>query len=73
MYITHSYKTFVIGALALSLTIIIACKHEPSLAPSSNTGTTTTTISKMPKSTNQLPQCELNKIQAWIKRGALNN
>jgi uncharacterized membrane protein len=30
-------------------------------------------VSKMPKGTNQLPACELNKIQAWIKRGTVNN
>jgi uncharacterized membrane protein len=30
-------------------------------------------VSKMPKGIDQLPQCELNKIQAWIKAGAQNN
>jgi uncharacterized membrane protein len=30
-------------------------------------------VSKMPKGTSQLPTCELNKIKAWIDRGALNN
>ncbi len=29
--------------------------------------------SAMPKGTAKMPQCEVNKIQAWIKRGALNN
>ncbi len=33
----------------------------------------TTGYSQMPKGSAKLPQCELNKIQAWIKRGAINN
>jgi uncharacterized membrane protein len=30
-------------------------------------------VSKMPKAADKLPTCELNKIKAWIDRGALNN
>jgi hypothetical protein len=28
---------------------------------------------KMPEGSPQLPSCEVSKIQAWVKRGALNN
>ena len=30
-------------------------------------------FSAMPKGTDKMPQCDLNKIKAWINRGALNN
>jgi uncharacterized membrane protein len=33
----------------------------------------TSGFSTMPKGTNKLPDCELNKINAWIKAGASNN
>jgi hypothetical protein len=32
-----------------------------------------TGFSKMPKSTNQLSACDVNKVNAWIKRGAPND
>ena len=35
-------------------------KHNPCCSP-------------MPKDDNQLPDCEINKVEAWIRDGALNN